>query len=207
MLHQLRLVVSFSHYLQGFVHPRWCSPDFWTINSISVKTAIFLEGFTVNHVRGDHDYTFDGLPLDIQTHGEDRYEWTPIHISWDEKLFGVQSSHLQATGMTRGWLGCLGSGFHENVFFCEGYCCWGMNDFCWPSETGATLSFPRFFSKTSGILPASLKIPFDPKNGGHQQTLKRLGSGNSNISMFIPMWGNDPIWWAYFFRWAGWTTN
>ena len=116
MLHQLRLVVSFSHYLQGFVHPRWCSPDFWTINSISVKTAIFLEGFTVNHVRGDHDYTFDGLPLDIQTHGEDRYEWTPIHISWDEKPFGVQSSHLQTTGMTRGWLGCLGSGFHENVF-------------------------------------------------------------------------------------------
>ena len=45
-------------------------------------------------------------------------------------------------------------------------------------ETGATLSFP-----------ASIKIPFDPKNGGHQQTLKRLGSGNSNISIFIPMWG------------------
>ena len=60
-------------------------------------------------------------------------------------------------------------------------------------ETGVTLSCPRFFSKTSGILPASLKIPFDPKNGGHQQTLTRLGSGNSNISMFIPMWGNDPI--------------
>ena len=47
-------------------------------------------------------------------------------------------------------------------------------------ETGATLSFP-----------ASIKIPFDPKNGGHQQTLKRLGSSNSNISIFIPMWGSS----------------
>ena len=134
----------------------------------------------------------------IQTHGEDRYEWTPIHISWDEKLFGVQSSHLQTTGTTRGWLGCLGSGFHENVFFVKATVVGGWMIFVGHPETGATLSFPRFFSKTSGILPASLKIPVDPKNGGHQQTLKRLGSGNSNISMFIPMWGNDPIWWAYF---------
>ena len=73
---QLRFVVSFSHYLQGFLHPRWRSPDFWTINSISVKTAFLSKG---------RDYTFDGLSLDIQTHGEDRYESTPIHISWGEK--------------------------------------------------------------------------------------------------------------------------
>ena len=100
--------------------------------------------------------------------------------------------------MTRGWLGCLGSGFHGNVFFVKATVVGGWMIFVGHPETGATLSFPRFFSKTSGILPASLRIPFDPKNGGHQQTLKRLGSGNSNISMFIPMWGNDPIWWAKF---------
>ncbi len=27
-------VGSLSHCLQGFIHPRWWSPDFWTINSI-----------------------------------------------------------------------------------------------------------------------------------------------------------------------------
>ena len=27
-------VGSLSHYSQGFVHPRWWTPDFWTINSI-----------------------------------------------------------------------------------------------------------------------------------------------------------------------------
>ena len=32
------------------------------------------------------------------------------------KLFGLQSSHFQTTGMTLGWLGCLGSGFH-GIFF------------------------------------------------------------------------------------------
>ena len=42
--HEIRLMVqkscypvevsSFSHYLQGFPHPRWWSPDFWTITSI-----------------------------------------------------------------------------------------------------------------------------------------------------------------------------
>ena len=95
--------------------------------------------------------------------------------------------------MTRGWLGCLGSGFHGNVFFVKATVVGGWMIFVWHPETGATLSFPRIFSKISNILPASLKIPFDPKNGGHQQTLKRLGSGNSNISMFIPMWGKDPI--------------
>ena len=26
--------IRLSHYLQGFMHPRWLSPDFWTINSI-----------------------------------------------------------------------------------------------------------------------------------------------------------------------------
>ena len=30
-------VGSFSHYLEGFIHPRWWSHDFWTINS---STAI-----------------------------------------------------------------------------------------------------------------------------------------------------------------------
>ena len=26
---------SLSHYLQSFIHPRWWSPDFWTINTIT----------------------------------------------------------------------------------------------------------------------------------------------------------------------------
>ena len=34
-VNQLRLVVL-SHCLQGFIHPRWWSPDFGTINGISV---------------------------------------------------------------------------------------------------------------------------------------------------------------------------
>ncbi len=28
------VVSSLSHYLQCFIHPRWWSPDFWTINSM-----------------------------------------------------------------------------------------------------------------------------------------------------------------------------
>ena len=31
-------VGSFPHYLQGFIHPRWWSPDFWTINSVNSIT-------------------------------------------------------------------------------------------------------------------------------------------------------------------------
>ena len=73
MLRQLRLVVS-SPIICKVLNIPGGARRISSINSISVKTAIFLEGLTVNHVRGDHDYTFDGLPLDIQTHGEDRYE-------------------------------------------------------------------------------------------------------------------------------------
>ena len=35
ILHQL--IGSLSHYLQGFVHPRWWSLDSWTINSIHAR--------------------------------------------------------------------------------------------------------------------------------------------------------------------------
>ena len=56
ILHQL--IGSVSYHLQGFIHPRWWSPDFWNINSITVHLAYFThwspliqpQGFHPNHM-------------------------------------------------------------------------------------------------------------------------------------------------------------
>ena len=44
---QLRLVVHEIIYIQGFIHPRWWSPNFWTINSTKITPFETIEVYII----------------------------------------------------------------------------------------------------------------------------------------------------------------
>ena len=75
------------------------------------KSSILIGFSIVNHPFWGTTIFGNTHILDIQTHGEDRYEGTSLNshlLRCDFWLLGVPNSHLQTPGMTGGWLGCQG---------------------------------------------------------------------------------------------------
>ena len=75
------------------------------------------------------------------------------------------------------------------MFFCEGYCCWGVNDFCWAPRNRGYPFLSKMFRENFRYSSSFFKDTFWSQKWRSPTNLKRLGSGNSNISMFIPMSG------------------
>ena len=61
-------VGNVSHYLQGFIHPRWWSPDFWTVNSITLSDPFTTWKISINSKDSSR---FRCAPLDGLEHVEE----------------------------------------------------------------------------------------------------------------------------------------